>query len=202
MFKNYHTYTSPVTLPIWNWWQVDEKKDLRYLFILNDYSKLPKLNGYRKLQLAYHYKELLMQFDNIKSPLMEARNKILIRIIDIVLSLDNTMDPEHLQRCSTILRGLMISSDPDIGWIYKNMDMLERPDQKQLVTHLAIEINKYQEKKQKQSSKAKADIYEQLARIQAILSINIDIRKCSVLEWMAYQKEALSKVNIGNKVFG
>ena len=200
--KRKRAYQTLSECPIWNWEQVTKKDDLRYLWILDNYGHLPKLSRYAQIYLQHTYAQLVLQFDNLKSPVIEARKKVIIRILDLVLEIVATSkDIEKLEKASVISRAMMITPDIDESWLY-NVDFTDSSSQKHLINYLAIEIKKYQDKVKKQKAKPVQSLYEQIARIESFLGVTIDSRRCSVLQFLAYQSEAASKSNIQNKLVG
>ena len=120
-------------LPIWNWDRVVETNDVRYLMILDDYNKLPNVHKYAKRDLMVCYADMVKQFDVSNNAVIKAKKRVMVRVIDIILEIVNTSkDINKIRLASTILRGLLIdSSQESFLW---NVDFLETPDQKQLLT--------------------------------------------------------------------
>lgn len=182
-------------LPIWNWDRVVETNDVRYLMILDDYNKLPNVHKYAKRDLMVCYADMVKQFDVSNNAVIKAKKRVMVRVIDIILEIVNTSkDINKIRLASTILRGLLIdSSQESFLW---NVDFLETPDQKQLLTHLAIEIKKYNAKVATYKKREKQSLEAQVARINSGLGVNIDPHKCSVLQYLAYSKEYAAKYNL------
>ena len=194
MFKKLRTYQTLDELPIWNWNMVDKKNDMRYLYILNNYSDLPKLTSIRRLVLLHSYRELILQFDNIKNPLLLAKKKVIGKILDVVRSIAaESRDIEKIEKAKIFLKALIITPDPDVSWLEKEK-FTETARQKQLVSLLIVEVKKYISLKTNVGSKKKQTLQEQVAKIETILGVNIDVRRCSVSQFTAYQNETTEKV--------
>ncbi len=80
-----------------------------------------------------------------------------------------------------------------------NIDFTETPEQRGLLTRISIEIKKYNDLISKAKSRPKQTIHDQLANLETILGISIDIYKCPVVQWQSYVKTANTKVNINSK---
>lgn len=165
---------------------------------LKDYDKLPYLNKYLQRDLIRVYAKLLSEFEVSKSPVIKAKKRVLVRIIDVILNIVSTSkDVEKIKTASLILRALMIdSSHEEFIW---NVDFVETSDQKQLLTQLAVEVKKYNDKVKKQGERKQQTLLEQKVRIEQVLGVQIDVKKCSVAEYMVYSREAVSKINTHNK---
>ena len=174
---------------------ISNTNDLRYLLQLKSYSKLPYMHKYLRRDLAYNYSQLVKHFDITNSPIVRAKKQVLVRIIDIILDIVRTSkDVEKIGIASTILRALMIDpNNEDFLW---NVDFLETTDQKSMLTHLSIEIKKYNEKVKQQVNRKKQTLEQQIAKIETGLGVHIDSRKCSVLQYLAYSKEYAAKYNL------
>lgn len=195
---NYKLYTDLELLPIWNWSKCVKENDVRYLLRLDDYNKLPSINKFAHRDLIRIYSKLFNQFDIKQNQIIKAKKKVLIRIIDIILDIVRTSkDVEKIRKASTILRALMIDSTHD-EFIW-NVDFVETADQKQLLTQLAIDVKKYNEKVKKQGERKQQTLSEQIARISSGLGVNIDAKTCSVNQFMAFSKEYATKVNLTNR---
>jgi hypothetical protein len=166
------------------------------LLILDSYHHLPEIKDKERIILSACYYELLLQFENLQLPLIELKRKLIVRIIDMVIEIVRTSKDVHkIEIASTVLRALMVTSDPDPEWLYK-VDFTDQPSQKQLLSRLAVEIKRYNAGKKNMSSSTPVDIYEQAAQLEQLLGIQIDVMKCSVLKFMAYQKQAQKKIKL------
>ena len=194
MFKKLSIYSTLNECPVWNWDMTSNKNDLRYLYILDNYSKLPKLNNISRHALMVAYRDLYLQFENMKNPLIAAKKKIIGRVLDLVKAIaQESNDIDKIEEAKILLKALIITPDPDIGWMEREK-FTETPKQKQLKAMLMVEINKYNAIKSNVSSKKKQTLYEQVAKIETILGVNIDVMTCSVLQFVAYQNETTELV--------
>lgn len=195
----YSIHNSLNSLPIYQWDQCVKKNDTRYLLKLKDYDRLPNVNKYLQRDLIRVYADLLSQFEIKQSPIIKAKKRVLVRIIDIILNIVSTSkDVEKIKKASLILRALMVdSSHEEFIW---NVDFVETADQKQLLTQLAVEVKRYNEKVKKQGARKQQSLFEQIARITSGLGVNIDARTCSVSQFLAYTAEYTTKVNQHNKI--
>ena len=89
--------------------------------------------------------------------------------------------------------------DPTHEEFIWNVEFTETTDQKQLLTQLAVEVKRYNEKVQKLKVRKQQSLEEQVARITSGLGVNIDAKTCSVNQFLAYSKEYTTKVNLSNK---
>jgi hypothetical protein len=64
---------------------------------------------------------------------------------------------------------------------------------------LLVEVKRYNEMRGNVSSVKKQTLQEQVAKMETILGVSIDVRKCSVLQFIAYQNETTQKIkNLSN----
>lgn len=194
----YNIYQSLESLPMWNFDKIQHKNDLRYMLDLKTYDKLPKINKYLARDLAHHYKKLIESYNSELTNVQKAKQKVVSQVIEMVLEIvRSSKDVEKMRQASVILRALMI--DPDHEDFLWNVDFTETPTQKQLLTRISVAIRRYNDKKKLTENRKKQDLYEQTARIETILGVNIDLKSCSVRLYQAYAKEAISKVNVTNQ---
>jgi hypothetical protein len=197
--KNYSAFQTLGECPVWNWFRVTEEQDLRYLLRLKSYEKLPRFTKSRQDYLQAIYKELLLQFENLNSPVLKAKAKVMVRIIDLVLETVKTgKDPDKLKKASLIFRGLMLAQDPNLDWLY-DVDFTDNISQKRLIPFLAVELKKLEERKAQGKGRKPVSLDKQLVRLESVLGININRRKTSVAMFLEYQKEAVQKINLTNK---
>ena len=131
MFKKPSTYNSLDELPIWNYYMMGEKDDLRYLLRLDSYGDLPKMKDRLKMQLAYLYYQLMESSDLPESHLSKLKRQVILAINELVIDIaTNSQDIEKIEKASILLRGLMIDSEPKIEWLH--VDWHETAKQKQL----------------------------------------------------------------------
>ena len=189
MFKKPDIYSTLNECPIWNWDMATKLNDLRYLYIMDNYSRLPKLNNIQGHTLLVAYRDLYLQFENINNPLITAKKKMIGRILDLVKAIaKESSDIEKIEEAKILLKALIITPEPDIGWLERT-GFAETSKQIQLKAMLMVEIKRYNELKVNVQSKKKQTLHEQVAKIETILGVNIDVMSCSVLQFVAYQNE-------------
>ena len=99
----YRFYTTLDDIPIYNWDKCNITNDVRYLLKLKDYSKLPNIHKYAHNDLIRNYSELVKQFDVSSSPVIKAKKKVMVRIIDIIIAVVQTSkDVEKIKKASKI----------------------------------------------------------------------------------------------------
>ena len=152
-----------------------------------------KINIIQSNNLQRIYNDLISQFQGLDLPLLRKKIDIAIKVIDFVLASDKTTDPERLRNASTIMRALIASPDPDMDWLYK-VDIAETREQKFIITDLAIRIKNYNKTKKKEENKEVTSLEKKTSRLSNILGFYIDIKKTSVLQYLAFQDEAHEKV--------
>ena len=166
-----------------------KEKDLRWLIKSDDPTQI-EVKIKESFQLQKVYQDLICQFDSLNLPLLEKKMEIVVRVIDFVLESLNIKSEERLEKVSIVMRGLLLSSDPDISWLY-DVDMTETTDQKKLITELAISIERYNKRKKTEENKERITLEQQLARLN--LGFHLDVKKVSVLQFIAYQNEAIKR---------
>ncbi len=192
-----HTaYQSLESCPIWNWQKTQSENDLRYLYKLKSYDKLPRWNNYRAMYLQAAYKKLLEQFTELNEPVLTAKRKVIARILELIIDIGKTAENlETIRNASVILRAMMITDDPNIEWLY-DVDLTDKPTQKQKLSLLAVEIKKYHDNKKQSMDRPKVGLLEQTVRIETLLGLKIDERTTSVLRFLQYQRQAIEKIKI------
>jgi len=189
----YKIHTSLETLPIYQWDKVQQTNDLSWLL----YNRKP-INKYLERDLTRVYASLVQNYSTGKNRVLEAKKRVVSLLIELVIDIaKNSKDTEKLKKASKVLRALMIDSTHEkLLW---NIDFTETPGQRGLLTQIAIEIKKYNTQVQKVKDMPKQDIYNQLANLEAVLGVSIDIYTCPVVQWQAYVKTANTKININSK---
>lgn len=170
--------------------------NVRWLLKGDNSEKDLSVVQYNILNVAY--KELLFQFDRLELPLLKKKCQIAIKVIDFILeTIEGTTDIQILENAGIIMRGLLVTDDPDVDWLY-NTKITETADQRMILTELAIAIKDYNGQKEKEAGTTKQTLHERAARISEITGIKIDIKKDSVLDFIAFQKVANDKIKLNN----
>lgn len=188
-------YKRLADISIYRWDMLHKEDNVRWLLKGDNSEKDLSVVQYNILNVAY--KELLFQFDNLELPLLKKKCQIAIKVIDFVLESLNTEDIDTLEKASIIMRGLLTSNDPDISWLYST-NIAETADQRMILTELAVAIQDYNSQKEKEKDGPKLSLQDRAARISSITGVKIDIKKDSVLDFIAYQKEANDKIKLSN----
>ncbi len=184
-------YKSLDTLPIWNWYQIHKTGDFRYL-LKTDYDKLPSIPNLLNIELAKTYQNLMYDFETINAPLLKQKRNIAVKIISLVIEImTEGKDFSKIEKANTILSALLITDNPNIDWLY-DVDFTDSAKQKDLLTHLAIEIKKYDV--QKESKTEPQTLTDKTVKIEITLGIVIDIYTCSVLKYDSYERAAIEKI--------
>jgi hypothetical protein len=179
---------------------VSNKNDTRYLLILDSYGSLPDVTAKQSAVLSQVYYDLLMQFENISLPLLEAKRNVIVKLIDLVIEIVKTSgDADRIELASTILRALMITDDPNPDWLYK-VDFTNQASQKRMLSVVAMEINKYNQHREMVKGEGNRDnILDSAAQLELILGISIDPYTCSVSKYLAYQRAGAKKIKMMEK---
>jgi len=192
IFKRLKYYTRLADLSIYRWDMLHKENDLRWLIKTKEPTKA-KVNKLHEIQLAKTYQELIYQFDSLNLPLLKKKAAIVVRIIDFLLESLNTKDIKKLENVSIIMRALMITNDPDVSWLY-DVDLAETREQKWLITDLAVKIKQFNEQKEKEKNRERLTLEQQLAKLD--LGFHLNVKKTSVLQFIAYQNEKIEKIKL------
>ncbi len=185
-------YKTLDTIPIWNFDKILTNNDIRYLLKLKDYEKLPKIGPFTQIKLLKAYTELMNAYQKGTNKILISKRRCLRAISNLVIEISRTSkNPEKIKKASLLLRGLMIDLSKDE--FIKDVDWLETPEQKMLLTHIKIELRKYQTQKEKLNNLKTYTIYEQVARLESVLGIKINMYTCNVEQYQAYIQEANNK---------
>ena len=175
---------------------IHKDNDLRWL-IKSDEPLEVKINDYTRLKLNRFYQEIILQFNNLKAPLVKKKIQIVIKVIDFVIKSLETKDIQRLENASIIMRGLLTTYDPDVSWLY-DVDIAETPSQRETITELAVKIHDYNAQKEKEKSAEKTTLEKETARICNTLGITIDTKIVDVRQFMAFKNEAIDKIKLSN----
>lgn len=190
----YQIYQSFETLPIWNWNKVQTQHDLRYLLILKQYDKLPRLYKYLERDLVRHYSDLLKTYKSGKNRLLESKKNVVLLLIELVKDIaQNSKDPNKIAMASAVLRSLMIN--PENSKMLFDVNFTETPDQRSKLTFISLAIKKYIRQLKQARKESKNDIYDQAAIIESELGVHIDVKKTSVKMYKAYVKRLNNKIS-------
>ena len=185
-------YKTLDTIPIWNFDKVLTENDIRYLLKLKDYEKLPKIGPLTQVKLLRAYTDLMNAYQKGTNKILISKRRCLRAISNLVIEISRTSkNSEKIKTASLLLRGLMIDLSKEE--FINNVDWLETHEQKSLLTHIKIELRKYKTQKEKLDNLKTYTIYEQVARIESVLGIKIDMYNCNVEQYQAYINEANNK---------
>lgn len=186
-------------MPIWNWDELhkDKKLDYKYLLILDDYSQDVKVSLRLNYELKKQHETFIYSLKSLNSEIFEAKKILISQIIEMFLKIfEESTDVVKLQKAQTILGALIITETPNLDWIFK-VDFTETKDQKQFLTDLGIVINDYNNKVKKNNDTPDQTLNEKKAKIESILpGVHINTKTCSVLDFRAYEKEAVNKMKL------
>lgn len=192
VFKKIKYYKTLSYLPIWNWYKLNNTNDIKYL-IKMDYEQDIKLHPLKLLQLKKVQNDLIYQFEKIEAPLLKRKHQIFLAALELLIDIaDNSEDYDNINKAIIVLNELMISSNPNTELLYE-AKFAESSQQKGLITNLAVQI-KALEFQSKNKPEIKQTLEEKTARIESGLGVNIDIKTCSVLQYLAYENEYKTKL--------
>lgn len=190
--KDFKYYKHLGEIPIYNWYMLHKDDSFNWLLIGDKDEKLTRIQAKK---LSNTYKSMLEQFDSINLPLLKKKAEIAIKVIDFVKESLNTTDLEVLKNASVIMRALLVTPDPDISWLH-DVKIAENSEQRLILTDLAVAVKAYNQQKAKEDNREEIKLQDNAARLTNILGVVINVRECSVLEFMAFQKEANEKIKI------
>lgn len=197
----YNYYLSLDTLPIYNWYKLHKQKDLKYLLILDNYDQKVKIRLLFRSELQKHLETLFYEFDELNLPVLRAKRDIIVRVLELFQDIFmNSKDIEKIEKAGTILSALMITDAPDMNWLFQ-IDFTETNDQKRFLTEIGIAINRFNKKSESKKDNPEQSLNEKKVKIESLLGVNIDTRKCSVMEFQAYEKEAIEKIKTKSKIY-
>ena len=195
IFKRLKYYTRLADLSIYRWDMLHKENDLRWLIKTKEPTKV-KVNKLHSLMMNRVYQELIYQFDSLNLPLLRKKAEIAVRIIDFVIETLKTQNIQTIENASVIMRGLLAAKNPNIDWLY-NVNIAETREQKWLITDLAVKIKQYNEQQKRIESREPLTLEQQLAKLN--LGFHLNVKKTSVLQFIAYQNERIEQIKqIGN----
>ena len=176
-------------LPVYNWSMLHKTDQLEWL--CRDRSRT--LTRVEVTKLNSVYVDMVYQFTNVNRDVLVAKRDIIIKIIDLILEIaGNSKDIDKMQKASLILRALIVTPDPLSTWLF-DVDFTETSQQKNLLTEIAIKIEKYNRKKQRLEDHPQS-LNEKVVKIETLLGVHIDPKVCSVALFTEYEKQAINKI--------
>jgi hypothetical protein len=190
--KYYHSIDF---LPVWNFYQVIERQDSRYLFKLSDYEILPNefpppevwssiTEQYSKECIGVKY----FQYRTMKANIIQLRNKFMIvsnalyalsfvkdeKLIDVIVQLGYPFDNSSEDAFANSL----ISISQKLKGLKKSIELKE------------LEFDKTFSSKEKRQ-----DLYDVIGSIEQWKQFKIDIFSLTVRQFLYYQKKYAEEVN-------
>ena len=152
------------------------------------------------IELAKLYRDFINQMDIIKTPIVNSKNRLISAVMELVLDIsNNSKDVDKIAKASTMLRAIMITNNPTDNMV-TGVGYVETPDQRRLQSLVLLGVRNYRSIRKSYNSGKKSGILDQKVNIETILNVSIDVKKCSVLEFMAYQKAAEERLRLTEKM--
>lgn len=182
-------YESLDDMTIWEWEQLHKNNDWTYLM----------KKGKPDYRAPAIYKDLLSQFEYLSAPVLRAKKKILLEVIDLVINIaENSQDLEKLYNASRILNAIIISGEHS-DWLF-TVDFTETPEQRGMLTNIAVAIKNHERiKESRQSDDKPQSLNQKIVAMEQLLGVKIDPRVTSVLLFATYEKSALDKIRSQNR---
>ena len=193
MFSYPKIYDSLETLPIYNWDKVQVTNDLRWLL----HKPEVRVSKYLQQHLARVYIDLIGKYQTGKNRLIEAKKAVAVLLIDLVLEVAKSDNEKKIMIASTIIQAVLIDSTQE--QILHDANFADTPEEKLIITQITVAIRKYKDQIDKLKRVKKQTIYDQLANVEAILGVKINIYKCPVRQWQSYISTVNVKVNAQTK---
>ncbi len=189
-------YSSINFLPVWNFYQVIETQDTRYLFKLSDYEVLPETE-YRPNDVwaeicEQYFKECVgtkyFQYRTFRTKILELRNKFLI-LSNAVYALSLVKDEKLIE----VIRGLGYRFDDSSEDNYANSLISLSSQLKGLKK--AIEIKEKEYEVQFTNKDKQGDLYDIVGALEQWKQFKIDVFSLTVKQFINYQKKYSEEVN-------
>ena len=192
--RSMKTYASLDEFPIYNYMKLQHEDDLRYLYKLDSYAMLPKVSVRQKLTLARTYAKMMEDADLKESIVTRAKRDVVFAVNKIAVEvIETSKDIEKIDQALTLLRGLMIDTEPKTEWL--NLSWRETPRQRQLCSIAEVKIRRYLELKKMMQDAGDYDLFEEVAAIETMLGVSINVHRCPVKQYFAYQKAAKKRTD-------
>ena len=183
-------YKSLDFLPIWNFNKVQETNDLRYLYILKDYSDLPTSNNE---DLASIFESLISELPKADLSLQYSYFKAVKARFDYIANIHNENTQSFIQRCENTFFDYMNELDSTKKII--TYDGKKYDKAKDLHTYLKtiikdfkvlvisrVDIFDYRTLESK-AEKKNSNFWSEVFNIQKITGFKVDVHKTSVNEF-------------------
>ena len=196
--SQFDLYLDLDTLPIWNWYQLHRTNDLKYLLKMDNYTQKVQITREEKQSLQDHYRNLIYSFEKIDLTLLELQRDYQLRILSLIIDIcQNSKDADKLDKAFLVMKGLLISEEPVSRWLYE-VDYIEDPGDRRKITPIALAIERYNAMKNRPHSEQ--TLNEKVVMIERILSVKVDPKTCPVSLFQEYERQAVEKVNMENKL--
>ena len=185
------------TLPIWNWYKLHEKGDLKYLLIDIDYNDKIRTTVKFYKELKQTYNQLIEQFDNLDISVLRAKARYQVKLMQLIKEIaKSSTDPKKLDRAFNITLALLATDKPISDWLFK-VDFTENQEQRSYLTDIALAINDYNTEVKKHDTKQ--SLIEKTVKIETVLNVQIDVKTCSVNKYKEYEKLTIEKMTAWHK---
>lgn len=203
-------YKSCKYLPIFNFYEILESNDLRYLLKLPDYEDLPDEKTINKKQLTEVWRNINLEYGDLQ--LQDGENKMYFTLEKQIERLK--FEYGHI---NMILDFLQHGWDDDIvkllrsypsfmGFKYKlikqkplfpQLEKIQRQS-KNYVTRINIKVSEYERIKPDTSNSKKQQLNEIAAVLSKHCGYHLNTRKVTVSEWVGIINDFVSKNQDGN----
>jgi ferredoxin-like protein FixX len=162
------------------------------------YDKPVSITKQEKAELQTHYQNLIYSFDKIDLTLLELQRDYQVQVLSLIIDLmQNSKDPVKLDKAFLVMKALMTSDEPVSRWLYE-VDYIEQPEDRRKITPIALAIERYNAMKNKPHTEQ--TLNEKVVMLERILSVKIDVKVCPVSLFQEYERQAVEKVNMENKL--
>lgn len=194
--KKQNVYSSINFLPVWNFYQVIETQDTRYLLKLKDYEVLPETD-YRPDHVwssicEQYFKECVgtkyFQYRTFRTKILELRNKFLL-LSNAIYALSVVKDEQMVE----LIRGLGYRFDDSSDDAYKNSLISLSQQLKGLKK--AIELKEKEYETQFTNKEKQGDLYDIVGALEQWKQFKIDVFSLTVKQFINYQEKYSEEVN-------
>ena len=182
LLKRYYTDLNDIS--VYRWDKLHETND--YIWICKDNYK-------PDAKAVAVYMHLLYQFDELNLDNLRERRDMVLQIIEILKNIDvKDITIQELRPLNLFLQSLMI--DPlsvDLDTVSK---FIRNPDIRVELSFLKLEQKGLENRNPSKTN----SIYDRVVQISKIIpGMQIDIKKMSIVQFTAYEREALKTIKNG-----
>jgi len=199
-------YKSLKMIPIFNFFEVIESEDIRYSIILDNYNDLPEITEKQQEELTENFKNLTSDYSdyNENNKIIENQfsivnlynrknkvNAILFLLYNYKYDDKYNLDSEYLE---STLKGMGYKLEySTVDEFYKAIDKINTKGIDYKIKVKEVEIKNL-------TSGEKQSYREAVVLFEELLSINIDIYKKTIVDFIAYRQRCMQKIKQTKKV--